>query len=239
MKHVGLWSSALLIFGMIVLSGCPLLTRQDEEEQERQQIKQQVTDIQKKKADDDAQLGEVQNDVRVIAGRVEGLEHLQKQKEAALRNEIEDLKRQIAQQNEKIKLLDEHMTQSEQKLLAAMQTTLTPPAPPPEKARPEKGEKPEKKDKKSDKKAMSADPFDEAETLFASKDFKKAIVKYEAYREKNPKGTKVPEATYKIGVSFDEIGMRKDAKEFYQEVLDKHGTTKSAKKAKFRLNQMK
>ena len=49
---------------------------------------------------------------------------------------------------------------------------------------------------------QSKNTFDIAEALFAKKDFRQAILEYQKYREKFPKGKNVTVATYKMGVCF-------------------------------------
>lgn len=82
-------------------------------------------------------------------------------------------------------------------------------------------------------------PYDAAEALFDQKKWREAIVEYQNYREKNPKGKTYPEATYKIGVCFQELGMKDEATAFYNEVVKKFSKSKSADKARYRLKNLK
>jgi TolA-binding protein len=77
-----------------------------------------------------------------------------------------------------------------------------------------------------------------AQKAFSKKSWKKAIVGYEKYRELNPKGRQYADATYKIGVCFQELGMKAEAKAFYEEVIAKFPKGKTAKSAKYRLSQV-
>ncbi|MCB0394302.1 MAG: tetratricopeptide repeat protein, partial [Bdellovibrionales bacterium] len=81
--------------------------------------------------------------------------------------------------------------------------------------------------------------FAQADSLFEAKDWKKAIVAYEKYRETYPKGRFWGEATYKIGVCFQELGLKPDAKTFFQLVVNREPTSTAARKAKYRLSQIK
>jgi TolA-binding protein len=81
--------------------------------------------------------------------------------------------------------------------------------------------------------------YETAEANFQKKAWKDAIVEYQKYRDRNPKGRHYSESTYKIGVCFQELGMRDEAKSFYSEVIAKFPKTKSADKAKIRLKQIK
>lgn len=223
---------------VLPLGGCLLQTRDDiNQAEDKRQIREQVSSIQKVKADNEAKINDVQTELRQLSGRVETMEYASRNNQGAGKAELEQLKKTVEAQNEKIKALEQHIEATETRLLGAIQSINAPPAPPPAKEdKAKKGEKPSKKVEDSDK---GGDQFNEAEALFGEKEYKRAIVKYEAYREGRTKGAKAAEATYKIGVCFDELGMKKEAKEFYQEVLEKFSGSKSAKKAKYRLNQLK
>ena len=45
----------------------------------------------------------------------------------------------------------------------------------------------------------------------------------------------MPTALYKIGLSFESLGMKDDAKGFYQELIEKHPKSQEAKKAKAKM----
>lgn len=73
------------------------------------------------------------------------------------------------------------------------------------------------------------------EELFQKKEWKKAILSFQSFVEESPKNKLVPEAKYKIGVCFQELGLKDEASAFYEEVLAQHPKTESGKKAKIRL----
>lgn len=81
--------------------------------------------------------------------------------------------------------------------------------------------------------------FERAQAHMKSKDWKKAILEFENYRKKYPRGRRVSMATYNIGVSFQELGLKEEAKAFFQETLDKYPKTSAFNKAKYRLKQIK
>lgn len=89
--------------------------------------------------------------------------------------------------------------------------------------------------------APGDDPVEylEAEKQFADKDWKRAIISYQTYRDNNPKGKQYADATYKIGVSFQELGKKDEAKVFYDEVVEKFPKSPTARKAQYRLKQLK
>lgn len=87
--------------------------------------------------------------------------------------------------------------------------------------------------------SKKSSPYDIGESYFKKSDWKAAILEYNKYRDQFPKGKKYADATYKIGVCFQEMGMKSEAKAFYSEIIEKFPKSKSAKSAKYRLNQLK
>lgn len=81
--------------------------------------------------------------------------------------------------------------------------------------------------------------YDKGEELFKEKKWKEAISNYQKYREAQPKGPQHPDATYKIGVCFQELNMKDEAKTFYEEVMQKAPKSREAKKAAIRLKSLK
>jgi tol-pal system protein YbgF len=77
--------------------------------------------------------------------------------------------------------------------------------------------------------------FLKAESLYKLKQYKKAIVEYSKFPEKFTKSTHMPESLYKIGLCFDALGMKEDAKGFYQELVEKYPKSPEAKKARKRV----
>ncbi len=79
--------------------------------------------------------------------------------------------------------------------------------------------------------------FDVAQELYASKDFKKAILEYEKFVSANPKNKNVPEAKYKIGACFEAMGMKDEAFSFYEEVASLYSGSTYGKKAKQKVSK--
>ncbi len=77
--------------------------------------------------------------------------------------------------------------------------------------------------------------FKRAESHFKLKQYKKAIVDYSKFPEKYTKSSKLAQALYQIGQSFDALGMKEDGKGFYQELVDKFPKSPEAKKARPKL----
>lgn len=220
----------ILILALVSLSAC-LQTREDiQKENEERQLKEQMSSIQKSHADADVKYSDIESEIRAVSGRLEVVEHNQQVNHQSDRQDIEGIKKAIDAQNDKIKLIEQHLDQMDARLTQAIQAMANAPAG----AAPQVAAAAESSGKKGDAKT-----YNEGEALFSKKEFKKALVKFQAYREKNPKGPKAAESTYKIGVCLVELGLKKEAKEIYQETVDSYPGTSSAKKAKFRLTQLR
>ena len=90
--------------------------------------------------------------------------------------------------------------------------------------------------KKSDKKV---NPLDAGEEYFTKQDWKKAILSFHQYTDETPKGKHVPDAKYKIGICFQQLGMKEEARAYFEEVVANYGTTDAGKKSKSRLAKLK
>lgn len=82
-------------------------------------------------------------------------------------------------------------------------------------------------------------PYEAAQQYFAKQEWKKAILSYQKYVDETPKGKNVADSKYKIGVCFQELGMKEEAMAFYEEVVANYGKTEAGKKSKSRLTQLK
>lgn len=73
------------------------------------------------------------------------------------------------------------------------------------------------------------------EAYFQLKNFKKAIIEFSKFPEKYHQSKKLPAAFYRIGLAFDALGMKDDAKGFYQELIEKFPKSPEAQKARAKL----
>lgn len=172
---------------------------------------------------------EYDQDMRQLNGRVDEVENMVNQYNAAAEadkaaraQDKQALEQKFALYEDALKKMDQKI----QDLIAEVQSLKT--APPAATATTGKGAH-----------ASTADLFGQGESAFSAKKWKEAIVSYQKFRDKNPKSKKYPEATYKIGVAFQELGMKEEARTFYEDVASKHPHTKEGKKAAFRLKTLK
>ncbi|HTL12277.1 MAG TPA: tetratricopeptide repeat protein [Bdellovibrionota bacterium] len=77
--------------------------------------------------------------------------------------------------------------------------------------------------------------FLRGEAYYSLKQYKKAIVDYSKFPEKYNKSKLLPEALWRIGQSFDNLGMKDDASAFYQELIEKFPKNSRADAARRKL----
>jgi tol-pal system protein YbgF len=73
------------------------------------------------------------------------------------------------------------------------------------------------------------------ESYFQLKQYKKAIVDFSKFPEQFTHSKLMPQALFRIGQSFDALGMKEDAAGFYQELVEKFPKSSEAKKARARI----
>lgn len=214
--------NAIIIFlALVAQMGC-LKTRGDVEEIEQKKVMQeQVFNLQKSTADQSSRFVDVDQAIRQTNGRIEVLENKINQVEKAQSDTSK-----TAEQNKKLTALEESVVKMDNQI-QAMLTEIA-------------GLKAGKTSSKAEVKGGdSGSLYDQADALFKAGDWKQAIFTYEKFREKSPKSKKIADATYKIGVCFQEMGMSEDAIGFYEEVISKFPKTEEAKKAGIRLKKVK
>lgn len=206
----------------LVLSGCLQTRTQVEEAEERKQVKESVSSLSKLSADSVSRVDSLESEFRQINGKLETTEHkmqilneTQKKDTAMTAARAEELAKRIEVVEEALLKLEKRVQDAE---LAALSSGGS------------KGAATDKPEKST---------FAEAEENYDKKNWKRAISLYQKFRESSPKHAKNAEATYKIGVSFQELGMKNEAKIFFEEVLEKYPKDTLARKAQFRLSQLK
>lgn len=212
-----------LISPLLFLSGC-LLTRSEVQETETKKVMQdQMSTMQKSTAEQNLRYSEIESDLRDLSGKTEVLDH----KIGAIAQDREKFKKatddQLAETNKKVDLLQEEVTKMQAQmgqLLNEISQKLNTPAP-------------------TVSNEGTKGPMEMGDELLNEKDFKKAVVYFQKFRDANPKSKKFAEATYKIGVCFQEMDMKDEAKTFFDEVISKFPNSTEAKKAKIRLKKTK
>ena len=211
-------------FICVSLMGC-LKTRTDVKETETKQvIAQQVTTLQRTNADTNSRLSEMEQELRELNGKIEVLESKLSRQSPDTEKSIKGVSETVVEANKKLAIYQEELVKQD---AAIKQLTSEIEA--------MKLEKTKTVEKTVEKK----DVHQLAEDYFKQSDWKKAIIQYQKYRDENPKGKKVADSTYKIAYSFSELGMKEEAKTFYEEVISKFPTSPEAKKAKSKIKAFK
>jgi TolA-binding protein len=215
------------------LAGC-LKTRNDVREVEQKQvIQQEVTKLQRTNADVSTRFADTEEDLRNLRGRLEVLEHKNGQGAQESENMKKYVSDQSAENGKKILLLQEGLGAMEKNLnqmnaeLAALKA---------DRAAADAQALAAKAKSVADSKKSA---YDLGQEFFDDKEWKKAILNFQKYRDENPKGKNFAEATYKMGVCFQELGMKDEARTFYDELVGKFPNSSEAKKAKSRIKSLK
>jgi tetratricopeptide (TPR) repeat protein len=217
----------------MLLAGC-LETRAGKKEvEEKQVLRKQVASLQQTTADVNSRFVDLEDESRRLNGRMEAMElKLQqattrmdkssstvdgklKEKDDAYREEFAKMAASINQLKADLSSLQE-----EHRRMALAQSDAS------------------QKQKAQDASSAKG-PYASAEEKFDQKNWREAILDYEKYRKANPKGKQFSTATYKIGVSFQELGMSDEARAFYEEVISKFPKSKDAEKAASRMKNLK
>lgn len=213
----------LIVLLTLATAGC-LQTRTDVEEAENKKVMHdQVQHLQKSTADQNSRFQDINEDLRQLNGRVDVFENKLNVAASDRDKKMQAMEVQIGESNKKIVALTEEMIKLEnqiQGMAAAFEASKAAQA-------------------KAAAKQNSQSSFDAAEEAFTGKDWANAILKFSEYRDANPKGKKYPEATYKIGVSFESLGKKKEAKAFYEELIDNFPKSSFSAKAKDKLKKLK
>jgi TolA-binding protein len=215
--------SLFLLAVPFVFAACPtLMTRNDVKEVEQKKaIESNVSNLQKTTADVANRFSELEEDNRLLNGRIEELEKKLRQSKETSETQHRQQEDKVSALRDQVQGLQQDLVRIESELIktnAALEAGVSQKVP-------EKNEK--------------DDPFESAEKLFEAKDWKKAILAYNKYRDNFPKGKRFPEVTYKIGVCFQELGMKDEARSFYEEVISKFSSSPEARKSKTRLKGLK
>lgn len=209
--------SLIAAMTLTLFTGC-IVTRSDVKELEQKKVVQdQVVNLQKANADQASKFSEINTDLRELNGRIDVVENkivqihsLLKERQGGDAQKSQELERKVSALQEEIVKLEGQVVVMAQEL----QSLKAAPAP-------------------SDAKSA----FESAEDLFEKKEWKKAILAYQKFRDSNPKHRKFPKATLRIGLAFNELGMKDEARTFFEEVVAKYPQSEEAKQAKSKLKK--
>lgn len=215
----------ILMLAVGLVTGC-LRTRADlQDADSKKEMSDKVTTLQQTAARDEVRFQDYDEQLRHMRGRVETLEHNLAVATEEKEKVIKEKDAAKVQTDERLKLYEEALRKLETQVATLSQEL--------------------DQAKKANAAAVSSGGsgdkgnFTTAEEAYGKKNWKAAIVGYQKYREANPNGKKYGEATFKIGVCFQELGMNGDARAFFDEVIEKFPKSAEAKEAKGRLKSIK
>jgi TolA-binding protein len=227
MKKINTFKVLFLVCTLLA-TGCALKTRSEVNPSEQSFIsRRKQQEVQKAESAKNTQVAatDPEETIRALNGRIEVLENnvIQLQKENAKLAEPSAESAKIAALQDALSKMELQIQKLEGSATA-----------------------PETKHKSSDDNLKATLPpaelantkktsYDVAEELFSKKDWKKAILSYQKFAEEYPKSKLVPDAKYKTGVSFQELGLKDEALAFYEEVSVQYPQTQVGKKAKIRI----
>lgn len=214
---------AALVLGVFTLTACEsLVTREGvRDNEQRREMTNQVTTLQRSNADVNNRFADVEGELRELNGKIEVSDNRATQLAQTHDRNKKQTEEAVNELNKKVQVLQEEMARMQDQIatLAAAQTTA------------HRAE--------SDSPRVEKGLFEQAEELFGQKEWKRAILIYQKFRESKPTEKRVPEAIYKIGVSFQEVGMKDEARTFFEEAVAKYPKSDAAKKSRVRLARLK
>lgn len=206
-------SLAGLALVVALLPGCLKTRGEVREGDKKKTVQDQVITLQKSAADQGSRFTEIEDELRTMNGRLEVMENRlgqAQERQTGDAAKTQDLERKVSLLQEEIVRLNgtiEALNQEMNALKAGATAAIPEPT----------GEK---------------GAFDLAEDYFTKKEWRKAVLAFQKFRDQNPKSKRFPKATLRIGQSFQELGMKDDAKTFYEEVVAKFPKSEEAKQAR-------
>lgn len=221
-----------LLSSVVLLSGClktwdQLRGENQDSTPQRQTAQQQAQQAAEKAPPAGYKFEEVDEQMRQLNGRLDTLENQVSQIHNAGTADKDNVNKLREAQDQKLLAYEEALKKLEAELLLLRQDVDRLKQPPPTKGAAPAATTP------------GRTAYDDGEELLAAKKWRESIVAYQKYRDTYPKGKQYADATYKMGVAFQELGMKDEARAFYEEVKEKFPSSKEAKKAIARMKSLK
>ncbi|MDG0816922.1 tetratricopeptide repeat protein [Bdellovibrio svalbardensis] len=215
----------------LMLTGC-LQTRNDVRDNEQRHVmQQQVSTLQKTNADVGNRFSDLEEEMRSLTGRVDVVENKLGQSNSGVESALKSSQQQNMDLSQKVVLLQDALVKMD-KQMDAMNSEI-------QALKANQAAAASRASEVSSKKESRKDGYEAGQEFFTKKDWKQAILQYQKYRDESPKGSHFADATYKIGVAFQELGMKDEAKTFYDEVVSKYPKSEEARRAKIRIKGLK
>lgn len=228
-------SAVLLTAVLLTVSACKTKSEL-RREQELERLKQEVSQVRGTRADSEVLAEELRVEMSRLGNVVEEQAQLN-------RKQYEELRQEVTTMTARLQALEQKAVAEETRPAA------------PEKPAPggyEAGKKlfeegqyedaievlrPVAKNKKGEEGRKSL--FLLGESYFATKDYASAALEFSEYKKKYPKDSLVPNAIYRQANAFRSMGKAKEAKLFYQELVDRFPKNNLTAKAKTEMKKLK
>lgn len=221
------WKLFFASVSILSLTACEtLMTRSDVREvEQKQRMQDQVVTLQRTTADTNNRFADIESDLRSLNGRVEVVENRLGQNSQEREKTKGLIEQHSTENSKKIQILQDEISKLHEQL-DAMNAEIN-------------AIKTAAAEAQTEKAIPKKDLYEIAEELYQKKDWRKAILNFQRFRDSNPKHKLFADATFKIGVSFQELGMKDEARTFYDEVIAKFPNSSESKKARSRLKSLK
>lgn len=224
----------MALLATIFASGCLQTRTGAKDVEQRRVLQQQVSTLQRETTDSSSRFTDFNEQMREIRGRIEVLENQSSVRGGDLEKTRQSWNEQSQSTDRRVALLQESIGKMESQNQALTAEVLALKA---EIAALKVVQNTESSSSSSS--SGKQDSFSIAKGLFDQKEWKKAVLAFQKYRDNNPKGRNLPEATYLMGVCFQELNMKDEARAFYDEVASNFPKSNEARKAKTRLKSLK
>jgi TolA-binding protein len=236
---------SLIFFAILLLPLACKTKAEIRREQELERLKQDVAATRADRADTEVATEELKEEVgRLTAGLDERMQVQQKQ--------FDELRKDMATLTTRIQALEQRAATDE---VNAKQAATAAAAAAEERAKPtlengkrlfDEGKYEEAADilravitKSHNRDEVKKAHFFLAESLFAGKDYASAALEFSDFQKNYPKDSQIPTAIYRQANAFRNLGKNKEAKLFYQELIERYPKNALAAKAKTEKKKIK
>lgn len=212
-----------------------------------------------------AQTDEIREEMRVLSGRIEELEHSLRQQrpggetgDKPREDKLARLEETSVQNAQRLARIEQHLKLEPMAIGSKPESRIKPEGPTATKA-PSEEELYNKAKQAYDQgnMAVARKAFEElihyypnsknadnaqfwiGETFFREKLYEKSILEYQKVIERYPKGNKVPAALLKQGYAFQSLGDKVNSRLIFEELVRKHPSTSEAKAASDKLKELR
>ena len=199
----------------LLLSSCVLKTRQQIETQKiKAEMSSNLAQLQKNNANQFEKNQTLEDQMRLLSGRIEAVEQRQQQQVQMNQNQLEENSKNLNDLSRQVTIIKSELNKIVEKNISLMNAI-----------------------RQSNKPKVGN--FKGAEQAFSKKNWRAAALGYEKYLELNPRGKFRGKALYRIAFSFEKMGNRQIAKSYYNNALSESPSSAYGRKAKSALTRLK